>query len=103
MVSGIGTATVTGLMINYFDKSRLLQNITVGIIGFGLIGQLHLNMITSLLGDRISEIIRYDISGIRPNLNSMRTSRSHRIAESWEEVYLMLIFLLHVLSPQVDI
>ncbi|MFC9538778.1 2,3-diaminopropionate biosynthesis protein SbnB [Lysinibacillus sp. NPDC056959] len=87
LISGVRTASVSGLMIKYFDKSRLLQDITVGIIGFGPIGQLHLNMINSLLGDRISEIILYDIGGIKSELIPGELKDRVIIAESWEEAY----------------
>ncbi|MFJ7185382.1 2,3-diaminopropionate biosynthesis protein SbnB [Lysinibacillus xylanilyticus] len=86
MISGIRTASVSGLMIDLYDKSRTLKNVKVGIIGFGPIGQLHLQMITSLLGEKISKIIIFDIKEISIDLISKYKDKL-QVASSWEEAY----------------
>lgn len=45
IVSGIRTASVSGLIIQECEKIRHLHEIKLGIIGFGPIGQLHLQML----------------------------------------------------------
>jgi ornithine cyclodeaminase/alanine dehydrogenase-like protein (mu-crystallin family) len=56
LLSILRTAAVTGLMIRYFDKVRPLNNVNLGIIGWGPIGQNHLRMVMDLFGDKITKI-----------------------------------------------
>ncbi|AQT83367.1 2,3-diaminopropionate biosynthesis protein SbnB [Paenibacillus larvae subsp. pulvifaciens] len=88
LVSGIRTASVSGLVIQYFEKTRNRHNMTVGIVGFGPIGRLHLQMVHNLLGDRINKIYLFDIKGIQSEFIPEDIKERTVIAKSWEEAYL---------------
>jgi len=87
IVSGIRTASVSGLMIQEFDKVHNLNDVTLGIIGLGPIGQLHLQMATTLLGDKIKNIRLFDISEIDKNKIPVELREKVTICSSWEDVY----------------
>lgn len=87
-LSMIRTAAVTGLMIKYFEKNRDLKDLSVGIIGFGPIGQHHLSMCKEILGDKVSKYYLYDM---RPIINAEELSKDINaeiiVCDNWEEVY----------------
>jgi N-[(2S)-2-amino-2-carboxyethyl]-L-glutamate dehydrogenase len=86
LLSIIRTASVSGLMIRYFDKARKLDKLNIGIVGFGPIGQYHLKMCEAILGDKIAKFLIYDI---RPVESSTIDSRvAVEVVDSWEEAYL---------------
>ncbi|EKS7869205.1 2,3-diaminopropionate biosynthesis protein SbnB [Bacillus bombysepticus] len=87
MVSVIRTASVTGLMIREFAKLRDLNNVKVGIIGFGPIGQMHLKMVTALLGDKIESVYLYDINGIKDELIPEKIYSKTQKVNAYEEAY----------------
>ncbi|GMQ56233.1 2,3-diaminopropionate biosynthesis protein SbnB [Vallitalea sediminicola] len=88
MLSIIRTASVSGLIIKYYKKYRELKNITIGIIGWGPIGQHHLDMCMNLLGDSISKIYIYDLKGV-DNINlPAKDMKKIVVADNWQEVYL---------------
>lgn len=87
LISGIRTASVSGLLLREFDKVRPLRDVTLGIVGFGPIGQLHLQMAVALLGDRLSKVILYDIAGIRTESIPDSVRSRTVIARSWEDAY----------------
>ncbi|GGF70638.1 2,3-diaminopropionate biosynthesis protein SbnB [Paenibacillus albidus] len=83
----VRTASISGLMIHHLLQARLLERIHLGIIGWGPIGQYHLQMAAALYGDqieriRIFDIKRADLSGI-PLLYRERVE----VAETWADVY----------------
>lgn len=88
LVSGIRTASVSGLVIQKFEKTKNRHHLTVGIVGFGPIGRLHLQMVHSLLGDRIDRLYLYDIKGIQDEFIPEGLKEKTVIAKSWEEAYL---------------
>lgn len=88
LLSILRTASVTGLMIRYFDKVRPLKNIHLGIIGWGPIGQYHFNMCTALLGDRISKISLYDLRKIDKSTIDFADKDKIVVTENWEEAYI---------------
>lgn len=87
VLSIIRTAAVSGIIIKYFDKARTLEDINIGIIGWGPIGQYHFKMCKEMFGNKISNIFLYDIREV--NLDSIDiTDRNNvHIMNSWEEVY----------------
>ncbi len=88
MLSIIRTASVSGLIIKYYKKYRELKNTTIGIIGWGPIGQYHLDMCMNLLGDSISKIYINDLKGI-DNINlSAKDMKKVAVTDNWQEVYL---------------
>ncbi|OKP79491.1 2,3-diaminopropionate biosynthesis protein SbnB [Paenibacillus helianthi] len=87
LISGIRTASVSGLVVQYYDTIRNWNDGVVGIIGFGPIGQLHLEMLQDLFGDKINKFILYDIAGV--NVNALSEDIRHKvvIAAHWVEAY----------------
>lgn len=88
LLSIIRTASVSGLIMNYFDRVRQLKAFNIGIIGFGPIGRHHLKICDSLFGDRISKVYLYDIRSVI-NLDEVDFSDKSKliIADSWQEAY----------------
>jgi 2,3-diaminopropionate biosynthesis protein SbnB len=85
LISVIRTVSVSALLMNYFFKHRAQQDLTLGIIGFGPIGQFHYKMCESLFGNKISEIVIYDVKGIQDEL--VINNPKVKIVKSWEEAY----------------
>jgi N-[(2S)-2-amino-2-carboxyethyl]-L-glutamate dehydrogenase len=85
LLSVIRTASVSGLVIKYFNELHNMQNIKIGITGMGPIGYNHLKMCIGLLGDRISKISVFDL---RP-VSSSILEQDGRIeaVSTWEEAY----------------
>ncbi|KEO83356.1 2,3-diaminopropionate biosynthesis protein SbnB [Tumebacillus flagellatus] len=86
-VSGIRTASVTGLVIKKYEEVKPLANVTVGIIGFGPIGQLHLEMVTAVLGDKIAKVRLYDIGGVKTEFIPAAIQDRVEIVDSYEAAY----------------
>ncbi|MCU0290080.1 MAG: 2,3-diaminopropionate biosynthesis protein SbnB [Acidobacteria bacterium] len=87
LLSILRTASVTGLMIRYFEKVRPLKNINLGIIGWGPIGQYHFKMCTTLFGNRLAKIFLYDLRKIDKMAVDFAGKDKIIIANSWEEAY----------------
>lgn len=85
LLSIVRTASVSGLMLTCFEKNRDLRELTVGIIGFGPIGQYHLQMCQALLGNKIKKIVVYDVRPIDRSL--IEENELIQVAAGWEEVY----------------
>jgi ornithine cyclodeaminase len=87
MVSAIRTASVSGLMIMKYMETRVDGPVTIGVVGLGQIGRMHLEMIASILGDKIGRLNLYDIREtpdlIVPDCLQGKVSLRH----SWQEVY----------------
>ncbi|MFH0854109.1 MAG: 2,3-diaminopropionate biosynthesis protein SbnB [bacterium] len=87
LLSIIRTVSVSGLMLKQFDKIKPLRNFNLGIIGWGPIGQHHFNMVTKILGDKISKIYLYDLREINKNSINLSLRDKVIIAKNWEEAY----------------
>ncbi|NSL86992.1 2,3-diaminopropionate biosynthesis protein SbnB [Chitinophaga solisilvae] len=88
LISAVRTAAVSGVLIKeYIKVSDKNRDLHVSINGFGPIGRTHLQMVTSLLGDRIEKIYLYDINGI--DIDTIDSAYKHKVvvASSWEEGY----------------
>ncbi|HEX2927164.1 MAG TPA: 2,3-diaminopropionate biosynthesis protein SbnB [Ruminiclostridium sp.] len=86
-LSIIRTASVTGVMIKHFSQEREMNGVTLGIIGWGPIGQCHFKMCTEAFGEKISQIFLYDKRPIdRESINPVYRDKVH-IADSWEKAY----------------
>ena len=85
LISIIRTVSVTGLMIEYFDRSMSLSNFNLGIVGWGPIGQFHFKMVTELYGSKLGEVFLYDKNPINPK--SFGDEKNITITESWEQAY----------------
>ncbi len=87
LLSILRTAAVTGLMIRYFDKVRPLNDINVGIVGWGPIGQYHFKMCTDIFGDKISKIFLYDLREIDTAAIDSPYKDKTVVVNSWEDAY----------------
>lgn len=87
-VSAIRTAAVSGLVVKEFIKGwNSDRKLIIGINGFGPIGQMHLRMITSILGDQIDKILIHDLNPIDRNTILSEVQDKVFIAADWEESY----------------
>jgi len=87
LLSIIRTASVSGLMMKYYDEVRKLKDFNLGIIGFGPIGQYHLKMVMSLFGDKIKKVFLYDIRPIDKKIIDREYLNKIVLVGSWEEAY----------------
>lgn len=87
LLSIIRTASVSGLMMKYYDKTRNLQNFNLGIIGFGSIGQYHLKMFMDLFGERIEKVFLYDINHINKEAIDCEHKDKIIVTDNWEDAY----------------
>jgi N-[(2S)-2-amino-2-carboxyethyl]-L-glutamate dehydrogenase len=83
LLSIIRTASVSGLMIKYYNELKKLNNINIGISGFGPIGQYHAKMCNEVLKDRIKKISIFDIREFDRSL----LPENAVTVNSWEEAY----------------
>ncbi|WP_299135417.1 2,3-diaminopropionate biosynthesis protein SbnB [uncultured Tenacibaculum sp.] len=86
-ISAIRTASVSGLMIKKFMELKRHKNVKVGLIGFGPIGQYHLEMCNELLGESLEEVLLYDLKDISKNDINSSIEEKISIVNSWEEAY----------------
>ncbi|MBC9932838.1 2,3-diaminopropionate biosynthesis protein SbnB [Chitinophaga qingshengii] len=87
-ISGIRTAAVSGVILKkYLANRKDDQQFTVGIIGFGPIGRMHLSMVTAILGDRIDRVLLYDINGVDLTTVDPAVKDKVAVANSWQECY----------------
>jgi 2,3-diaminopropionate biosynthesis protein SbnB len=87
LLSILRTAAVTGLMIRYFDKVRPLENVNLGIIGWGPIGRNHLHMVIDLFGDKIAKIFLYDLRPIDKSGIDFAPLDKIVVTGNWEQAY----------------
>lgn len=64
LLNGLRAAAVSGAMLRAYLAAREPQAISLGIIGWGPIGRLHLDMCAALLGDRLKQVTLYDLRPI---------------------------------------
>lgn len=86
-ISGIRTASVSGFVIKQFMKSSKRDSIKIGIVGFGPIGQYHLDMVCSVFGSAIEKILLYDLCLIDKGLINAEIREKVTIVENWEQAY----------------
>jgi len=88
-LSAIRTAGISGVVIHKYltDRGLMGTKVRIGIIGLGVIGRIHLDMINSAFPDVIEKVYLYDIAGI--SLQSVQTTGNLELinCRSWEEVF----------------
>lgn len=88
LISGIRTAGVSGFVVKQYLKSNTVRRLDCGIIGFGPIGQLHLQMLNECFGNQINKIYIYDINAIdRKLIDRLNVRNNIVVCNSWEDVY----------------
>lgn len=86
-ISIIRTVSVTGVMLKHFFAERNKQDVRLGIIGWGPIGQCHLKMCMEAFGDKISQVYLYDLKPIDKDSIEQSYSNKVYIADRWEDAY----------------
>lgn len=87
LLSILRTAAVSGLMLRYFDQARSPENVGLGIVGFGPIGQYQVRMAADLLGDRLSKVTIYDLRPVDKSIVDFLPKEKVEVAQSWEQAY----------------
>ncbi|MFC4143484.1 hypothetical protein ACFSNA_02780 [Pedobacter mendelii] len=88
LVSGIRTAAVSGVLVDAYLLQRPEQDkICIGIIGFGPIGQLHLQMLAGITGNRELEIRIFDLQGVDLEKVPARLREHVTVCGDWESAY----------------
>jgi 2,3-diaminopropionate biosynthesis protein SbnB len=87
LISIIRTASVSGYVITKFMEARKKTNLSVGIIGWGPIGQYHYKMCRALLKKSIDAFYLFDLKGVDPNQFSDHENQSIVICENWKDVF----------------
>ncbi|MFI2856430.1 2,3-diaminopropionate biosynthesis protein SbnB [Paenibacillus sp. JSM ZJ436] len=86
-LSGLRTAAVSSLMVQAYMDARQPVSVCLGILGWGPIGRLHLEMCAAMLGEQLEQVYIYDPRGIDP-ITTPEVLRSKTvITENWQEVY----------------
>lgn len=86
LISGIRTAAVSGFVLRQYLEANSPEYLDCGIIGFGPIGQLHLDMLCKGFSHRIRNIYVYDINPIDKKLLES-FGMNIKFCSTWEEVY----------------
>jgi ornithine cyclodeaminase len=88
LLSIIRTASVSGLIMKYYNEARKLDKFNLGIIGWGPIGKHHFKLFTELYGDKIEKIYLYDKRPIiKKNEIDFKDKGRIIITDNWEEAY----------------
>jgi len=87
LISGIRTAGVTGLLIEKYVENLKPGKLKFGIIGFGPIGQLHLEMIVGMFEGLIEKVYLFDITTIDIELVDSKYRHLVEISDTWQDVY----------------
>ena len=85
LISIIRTVSVSAMLLQRVHSARRFKDVKIGIIGFGPIGQYHLKMCRSILGDNISRIALFDIRSIDSTLVDI--DERVKLVSSWEDAY----------------
>jgi 2,3-diaminopropionate biosynthesis protein SbnB len=87
LLNGLRTAAVSGLMLDAWTAARPPAGLRLGIIGWGPVGRLHLEMCAELLGSRLQHVALYDLGGIDPDTVPEKLRSITTIADDWRQVY----------------
>ncbi|GGD97799.1 2,3-diaminopropionate biosynthesis protein SbnB [Paenibacillus nasutitermitis] len=100
LLSGLRTAAVSGLMMEAFLKRRKPGGLRIGMLGWGPVGRLHLDMCRELLGEVIQSVTLYDPNGIDPASVPETLQAVTAIADDWRPVFRSAdIFITCTVSP----
>lgn len=86
LLSAIRTAGVSALMIREFLAQRQVKGLQVGIVGFGPIGKMHLDMVNSLYGDLVDRYVIFDLDPARKDDLPKHIGKV-QFANAWEDCY----------------
>lgn len=87
LLNGLRAAAVSGLMLRAYVEARQPKDVRLGIVGWGPIGRLHLDMCAALLGDRLKRVKLFDLRPIDPKTIPAHLRGIVDLASDWREVY----------------
>jgi len=87
LLNGLRTAAVSGLVLKAYMKARRPAKLRVGIVGWGPVGRLHLDMCARLLGGKLERITLYDMRGVDPDTVPEPVRGITDIADDWRAAY----------------
>ncbi|MDG0792949.1 2,3-diaminopropionate biosynthesis protein SbnB [Cohnella ginsengisoli] len=87
LLNGLRAAAVSGLMLKAYMEARQPEEVRLGIVGWGPIGRLHLDMCADLLGDRLKRAALFDLRPIDPETIPASLRGIVSVADDWREVY----------------
>jgi N-[(2S)-2-amino-2-carboxyethyl]-L-glutamate dehydrogenase len=88
LLSGIRTASVSGFVLKKYIESNSRKRLICGIIGFGPIGRLHLQMLKACFGEMIDHFLVYDIAGVsKKTIDEYNDQENIVVCSDWEDVY----------------
>jgi len=87
LLNGLRTASVSGVVLRAYMAARAPAELRLGIIGWGPIGRLHLDMCAALFGNSLKRITLYDLQGIDPGSVPKHLRAITDIAADWQAVY----------------
>lgn len=86
------TAAVSGVMLRKYietqDSRSSKESIRLGIIGYGPVGQRHLEMVSEVFGDRLETVRIFDHNGVDPSTVQAPIRKKTIIVDSWQKAYL---------------
>ncbi len=86
-ISSLRTASVSGFVIRKYLDTKHIDTPTIGIIGFGPIGQYHLDMCASIVKTSSLKILIYDLKEIDEDKIPDEIRHCVEIVDSWQNVY----------------
>ncbi|SMF76933.1 ornithine cyclodeaminase [Paenibacillus uliginis N3/975] len=86
LLSVIRTVSVSGLFVKLYLEAKSLKRFSLGILGWGPIGQHHYQMCRHLFEDQIESIYLYDINNTKFPEDVMNDSKV-RVCGNWRDVY----------------
>jgi 2,3-diaminopropionate biosynthesis protein SbnB len=87
LVSAIRTASVSGVVAQHYLHSNPGQPLNIGIVGFGPIGRIHLQMLAQLLGQRLKQVKVFDLRPIDRELIPVALRDKVSVCKSWQECF----------------
>ncbi|NEW07919.1 2,3-diaminopropionate biosynthesis protein SbnB [Paenibacillus sp. SYP-B3998] len=87
LLSGLRTAAVSGFMLRAYVAARQPAELQVGIIGWGPIGRLHLEMCAERFGNKLKRVTLFDLQGIDWDSVPEAVRAITDIADDWQSLY----------------
>ncbi|MDI4648714.1 2,3-diaminopropionate biosynthesis protein SbnB [Cohnella hashimotonis] len=87
LLNGLRAAAVSGLMLRAYLEARQPEEVSLGIVGWGPIGRLHLDMCAQLLGNRLKRVTLFDLRPIDLQTIPSDLRCIACIADDWRAVY----------------
>ncbi|MCC3374530.1 2,3-diaminopropionate biosynthesis protein SbnB [Cohnella sp. REN36] len=87
LLNGLRAAAVSGLALRNYADVRQPEEMRLGIIGWGPIGRLHLEMAAELLGSRLTKVMLYDLQAIDPASVPEELRERTEAVPDWRTLY----------------